>query len=150
VTRSKNATAKFFVSAVVVVILSTQAVAGFVNTGKWGWPILPYPMYHSAHFEGDRLDHEFSVFAILSDGRRVPIKQSDMNMNFHLFRFNVVQPIEAADVDALGPVIDKYCELHDDQVVKLQVEDQGVAIGRDGPVEGLPPEILGMLDVSCQ
>lgn len=149
-TRSKDAIARFLVSAIVVVILSTQAVAGFVNTGKWGWPLMAYPMYSTARFEGDRLDHVFSVYAILSDSRKIEIKQEDLNMNFGLFRFNVVQRIGAGQIDALAPVAEKYCELYDNQVTSLQVEDQGIAIGRDGPIEGLPRQVFGRVDVSCQ
>ena len=38
----------------------------------------------------------------------------------------------------------------DNEVSELQVEDKGVAIGRDGPVEGLPPQVMLETEVSCQ
>jgi hypothetical protein len=43
----------------------------------------------------------------------------------------------------------RYCQEFSNQVTKLQVEDKGVAIGRDGPVEGLPPQVMSEIEVSC-
>jgi hypothetical protein len=138
------------VSAVIVAILSVQAVAGFVDTGRWGWPLLAYPMYKTAHYEGDRLDVDLAGYAVLADSTRVAMNRSDLNMDFWLYWYNVVQPIRHARLDLLQPVLQRYCEESDNQVVKLQVEDRGIAIGRDGPVEGLPPEVIFEMDVTCQ
>jgi hypothetical protein len=60
-------------SIVIAAILGSQLVVGMVDTGRWGWPIMAYPMYKSAHFEGERLSHEFDLFAVFQDGTRVKI-----------------------------------------------------------------------------
>lgn len=138
------------VSAIIVAVLAVQAVAGFVDTGRWGWPLLAYPMYKTAHYEGDRLDVELTGYAVLADSTRVAMNRSDLNMDFWLYWYNVVQPIRHARLDLLAPVLQRYCEESDNQVIKLQVEDQGIAIGRDGPVEGLPPQVKFEVDVTCQ
>jgi hypothetical protein len=76
---------RLLVSAIIVAILSIQAVAGFVDTGRWGWPLLAYPMYKWAHYEGDRLDVELTGHAVLEDSTRIPMSRSDLNMDFWLY-----------------------------------------------------------------
>jgi hypothetical protein len=148
-TLSRDAIGRYVVSAIVVGILSIQAVAGFVETGRWGWPLLAYPMYKTAHYEGDRLDDDLAVYAVMADSSRVEVKRSDLNMVFFVFWYNVVQPIRYGQLDLLEPVVQRYCKQFDNQVIKLQAEDLGIAIGRDGPIEGLPPEIHFETEVSC-
>jgi hypothetical protein len=148
-TSSNSALARLFVSLVIVGILSIQAVAGFVDTGRWGWPLLAYPMYKTAHDEGERLDVDLTAYAVLAASTRVAINRSDLNLSFWLYWYNVVTPIQHARLDLLRPVLRRYCEQSDNQVVKLHLEDQGAAIGRDGPIEGLPPEIVAEMDVTC-
>jgi hypothetical protein len=149
ISSSRDALTRLFISVVIVGILSIQAVAGFVDTGRWGWPLLAYPMYKTAHYEGERLDVELTAYAVLADSTRVPIHRSDLNMGFWLYWYNVVTPIQNARLDLLQPVLQRYCEKNGNQVTKLQLEDRGVAIGRDGPIEGLPPEIVAEMDVTC-
>ena len=148
-TRSWDALGKVLVSGIIVVILAVQAVAGFVDPGKWGWPVLAYPMYEKAFFEGDRLNHDFTVYALRSDGRRTEIKRSDLGMGFWIFWYNVVSPIFLARADILEPTVQRYCGQLDNDVTMLQVEDKGIAIGRDGPVTGLPPQVMSEIQVSC-
>jgi hypothetical protein len=148
-TQSRDALGKPLISAIIVVILATQTVVGLVDTGKWGWPMLAYPMYKKAYFEGDRLNHDVSVYALLSDGTRTEIKRSDLDMSFWIFWYNVATPIALHRADLLEPVVQLYCQEFSNQVTKLQVEDKGVAIGRDGPVEGLPPQVMSEIEVSC-
>jgi hypothetical protein len=148
-TRAGDALGRLLVSVVVVVILLTQLVVGFVDTGRWGWPMLAYPMYKTAHFEGERLDHELTTYAVLADLSRVEIKRSDLGMGFWIYWYNVVQPIRHGNLDALAGLVQHYCQEFDNQVSKLEVQDLGIAIGRDGPVEGLPPQVMFETEVSC-
>lgn len=150
ITSSSNALVRLAISVVIVGILSTQTVAGFVDTGRWGWPLLAYPMYKTAHYEGERLHDDLSAYAILADSTRVPITRSDLNMDFWLYWYNVVTPLQHARLDLLQPVLQRYCQQSDNQVIKLHLEDRGAAIGRDGPIEGLPPEVVAEIDVTCQ
>lgn len=145
-----NQVGRLLVSAAIVVILSTQAVAGFVDTGRWGWPLLAYPMYKTAHYEGERLHDDLTGYAVLADSTRVAMTRTDLNMDFWLYWYNVVMPITHARLDLLEPVLRRYCEQSDNQVVRLELEDRGVAIGRDGLIEGLPVEVVAEMDVTCQ
>jgi hypothetical protein len=140
---------RFFVSTIIVIILSTQLVAGFGETGRLGWPLLPYPMYSQAHFEGDRLNHDPTTWAVLVDSSRVEIKRSDLAMDFMIYFNNVVQPIRRGELDRFAWLLQRYCAKFDNKVTKLEVQDLGIAIGRDGPVEGLPPQVLYETEVTC-
>jgi hypothetical protein len=140
---------RLLVSMIIVAILSVQAVAGFVDTGRWGWPLLAYPMYKWAHYEGERLRYDLTTYAVLADSTRVALDRSELNMDFWLYWYNVVTPIVHARLDLLEPVLRPYCDEFDNQVVKLQLEDRGVAIGRDGPIDGLPVEVVAEMDVTC-
>ena len=122
-TRSWDAFGKLLISAIVGVILSAQLVAGTGVTGRWGWPLLAYPMYAQARFEGDRLDHAYHVYAVLSDTTRMKVLASDLDMSFWLFRANVVMAIRNQRLDLLAPALRHSCEKYDKQVKKLQVED---------------------------
>jgi hypothetical protein len=150
ITSSGNALARLFISVVIAGILSVQAVAGFVDTGRWGWPLLAYPMYRTAHYDGERLHDDLTAYATLADSTRVAINRNALNMDFWLYWYNVVTPIQHARLDLLEPVLRRYCEESGNKVIKLHLEDRGVAIGRDGPVEGLPPEVVAEMDVTCQ
>jgi hypothetical protein len=150
ITSSNNALARLLISVVIVGILSIQAVTGLYDTGRWGWPLLAYPMYKTAHYEGERLHDDLTAYAILADSTRVEVNRSDLGMDFWLYWYNVVQPIVHARADLLEPVLQRYCEESGNQVVRLHLEDRGVAIGRDGPIEGLPPEVAYEMNVSCQ
>jgi hypothetical protein len=148
-TYSWEALTKILISAVIIVILATQAVAGFIDPGKWGWPMIAYPMYKKAHFEGERLNHDVNVYAQLSDGTRTEINRNDLGMDFWIFHYNVVGPIGQGRSEPLAPLVQRYCRESDNQLIKFQVEDKGVAIGRDGPIEGLPPQLVSEIAVAC-
>jgi hypothetical protein len=146
---SGGALARLLVSAIIVAILAIQAAAGFVDTGRWGWPLIAYPMYRTAHYEGERLNHDVATYAVLADSSRVEIKRSDLGWSFWIYWYNVVRPVREGNLAALQPVLRRYCEESDNQVTRLVVEDLGIAIGRDGPIEGLAPEIMYETDVTC-
>jgi hypothetical protein len=90
--------------AIIVVILATQAGVGFVNTGVRAWPLVAYPMYKTAHFEGERLDHALNVYVILPNAEKAPITPSDLNMGFWLFLDHVVADSERSQgcLEAFG------------------------------------------------
>jgi hypothetical protein len=139
-----------FVSGVIVVVLGTQFVAGLVDTGRWGWPIIAYPMYQTPHYENDRVLHDVSVYAELDGGTRSPIKREQLGMQFWVFDKNVVEPIRTNDRALLNPLVDRLCAESESRLRRLVYEDLGVAVTRAGPVFGLEPIKLGSLEVTCQ
>src|SRR5688500_19069628 len=103
------------VSAFIVIVLATQAVAGFLDTGRWGWPIVAYPMYKEPHYDGDRVWYDVRTFAVLADGTRVELVRDDLGFDFWVYWQNVVQPIYKQEkrVVRLAPVIAQTCERFD-------------------------------------
>jgi hypothetical protein len=72
--RVADNTARLAVSGVIVAVLTLQSFAGFVDTGRWGWPFVAYPMYSEAHFENERVQYDWMVYAILADSTEVIVK----------------------------------------------------------------------------
>lgn len=138
------------ISIVIVFILVTQLIAGLVNTGKWGWPFLAYPMYSTAHYDGERVVYDVKVYGVLKDLSRIELKRSDLGMDFWVFRYNVVQPIRHGYLSALSPIIDLLCRQNRGDLIRLEYEDMGVAISRTGLVYGLEPVVVESFDVSCK
>lgn len=133
----------------IVIILASQTFASVVGTGRLTWPIISYPMYARAHFEGDRLDHGHAAYAVLADGSRIPIDPAELDMSFWTFQSTVVKPVRLGNLDRLAPILARYCTQHDAQIVRVEIDDLGVAIGHDGVVTGLPPETMYAADVTC-
>jgi hypothetical protein len=138
-----------FCSVVIFTVLAIQLVVGFVDTGRWGWPFIAYPMYKTAHYDGERLDHDRAVYAILRDSQRVQLTREQLGMDFWMFYYNVVVPIVSAR-HRLRSFAGLMCARFEGALVALEVTDVGVAISRDGPVIGLDPVVLATASIACQ
>lgn len=150
---SRNRFWRMFVSTVVLIVLPTQLIASLIDTGRWGWPFITYPMYANAHYEGERLKYDVRAFAVLEDSSRIEIKREQLNMRqrwqFYLFQKHVWFPIRDGDKELLEPLIRKYCDLSNGKLVRLELEDLGIAVTKEGPVSGLKPNVFSPLNVSC-
>lgn len=139
-----------FISFVIVVTLSLQLYAGFRDPDQWGWPFVAYPMYRGAHYENERLHHDFTAYVVLADGSRAQISPGDLGMDWWRFRENVVGAMFAEDTEALQTTVDQYCQQHEARVIGLELEDMGVVVTRNGMKDGLPPEVVASVDIACQ
>lgn len=139
-----------FVSIVIVIILSLQLYAGFRDPDQWGWPFVAYPMYRGAHYENERLHHDFTAYVVLADGSRELVSPESLDMSWWQFRENVVGAMFAEDIESLQTTVDRYCQQHDAEVVGLELEDMGVVVTRNGMKDGLPPEVVVSADVACR
>jgi hypothetical protein len=80
------------VSAVIVVILGTQFGLLFIETRQYAWPMVTYPMYSTARYDGDRFD-DFKVYAALKDGTKVEVDPGELGMRYWIFQKNVLNPL---------------------------------------------------------
>jgi hypothetical protein len=80
------------ISALIAVILGTQLVVGFTYTRQAGWPIVAYPMYATARYDGDRFD-EFKLYAVVRDGTKIEVDPGGLGMGYWIFRKNVLNPL---------------------------------------------------------
>lgn len=141
-------TPKLLISAIIVTILGIQFVMGLVSGGPAPWPMVAYPMYKKPHFDGDRLDHATSIYAVFEDQERIQITPENIGVEgFWIFEKNVVFPV-IHKTEKLAAVAELACGLHDAKLARLEAEDKGIAISRNGPVE-VEPEVFASQDVSC-
>src|SRR3954453_13761643 len=56
------------ISIFIVTALVLQFLAGVLRTVPWVSPFINYPMYATAHYEGDRISYEYTVYATFEDG----------------------------------------------------------------------------------
>ena len=66
------------VSAIIVGALVLQFLAVVLRTGPWLYPFINYPMYATAHYEGDRIAYEHTVHARFADGSESAFKSADL------------------------------------------------------------------------
>ena len=136
-------------SAFIVVILGTQLVVGLIDPGRWGWPMVAYPMFKTAHYDGDRFD-DFRVYAVLTDDTKLQIEPGDVGMSYWIFRQNMVGGLLNDRIEKLAPIIERYCDQSQGAMARLEVSDIGVAISAHGPIAGLEPRVLAAMAVACE
>lgn len=137
------------ISVVIVAVLSLQALVGFSYGGVQAWPFMAYPMYRGAHYDGERLRYDFTVYAELDDASEVVIAPEDLGLSWWAFRENVVHALYRDDRAVVQGLIDAHCRRTGQRIVGLRMEDLGFAVSRDGLVKGLPPEVVASMPVRC-
>jgi hypothetical protein len=136
------------ISCLIIGILGLQTFASFVGPGRLGWPFIPYPMYKTAHYEGERLLYQYKVFARHADSSEVLISARDMP--FWIFKLKMIDGVMTGNRPRVQPLVTAYCKRTGKQVVSVRVEDMGVALSRKGVARGLPPQMLATMDIGCQ
>ena len=89
--------------------------------------MVAYPMFKTAHYDGDRFD-DFRVYAVLTDDTKLQIEPGDVGMSYWIFRQNVVGGLLNDRVEKLAPIIDRHCDQSKGAMARLEVSDIGVAI----------------------
>ena len=140
---------KLTISAIIVAVLGLQIVAGFVDTGRWGWPFVAYPMYKWPHYEGERFDHDLTAYLVMDDASERVITGEDVGLPFWIFEKRLWNPIRSGSPEHLQPFLEGVCPKFDNRIVAVRLEDKGMALGRSGIVEKLPPGVVGSLPVRC-
>jgi hypothetical protein len=138
------------ISVAILMVLALQAFAGFIDTGRWGWPFLAYPMYKTAHHDGERILHDFTLYAKTADGDRIEVTRDDLGLGFWHFEKFIFAAIRQGDLEKPQIIANEYCKRHNRRIVGLVLEDKGIAISRSGMVTGLPPQVLAAMNVRCE
>jgi hypothetical protein len=145
----KHGGGRLTVSAIIVTVLGLQIVAGFVDTGRWGWPFVAYPMYKRAHYEGERFDHDLTVYLIMDDSSERVVTGPDLGLSFWLVEKRIWNPVRSGNQEHLQSFIEDVCPKFDNRIIAVRLEDKGVALGRSGMVNNLPPGVVGSMPVNC-
>lgn len=140
---------KILITACVATILVTQFIVSVTLLHKLGWPIIPYPMYALSREDGDRVLHDVAIYARFADDTRIKLEPEILGFeHFFLYRVNIVTPVMKGLEKRLPFVADLACGLHDAELVSLEAEDLGIAIGRNGAYK-VVPETLAARPASC-
>lgn len=75
------------ISIVIVGALVLQFLAVILRTGPWLYPFINYPMYATAHYEGDRIAYEHTVYATFDDGTETAYKSVDLDSSPYFFGY---------------------------------------------------------------
>lgn len=86
------------VSCLILVAIGLQIVAIGLRTGPWAWPFTNYPMYASAHYENERIEARYQIYAIFEDGREKLLEDEDAG-SLHWFYQNWAKAMVAYDED---------------------------------------------------
>jgi hypothetical protein len=141
------------VSVFVAVVLAAQA-ATFPITAIHGsflrsklFPILEYPMYAVAHYEGERVTASWLIEGVFDDGKTINISKEQLGVDiFDLANLMgpVLQRQPAGTRTLLGLVQERVPEA--DRLQELRIKSYPMQVTRDGP-KALPSEVLVTIPV---
>lgn len=134
--------ARGLVSLVVVVVLGTQAVAalgltpGPVEKSPFLWPFLDYPMYSTAHYEGEGIPR-YRVVGTTADGREMEIDRETLGTDFWIFRNAFLFSFRYPGMrDELPPGVELFETRHGVRLIAVRLENRPLVLTRDGAVNG--------------
>jgi hypothetical protein len=145
-----NLTAAYrsLVSVFIILVLAAQTATLPVTATRGTYvrsrlyPILEYPMYAVAHFEGERVTASWILEGVLSDSKTIDISYNQLHVDIFDF-VNTVQ--STLDGNANGrATLRKLVRDHipgAEQIRELRIKNYPMKITRNGP-QPLPSELV--------
>ncbi|HSY04839.1 MAG TPA: hypothetical protein VK803_02765 [Steroidobacteraceae bacterium] len=133
-----------FVAAMLLAQAATLPVTATHSTflRDRAYPILEYPMYAPAHYEGERVTASWLLEGVLADGRTISISTEQLHVD--IFEFvNIVQAGLHGNATALG-TLRELIRAHvpaAEQIRQLRIKNYPIKVTRDGP-QSLPAEVV--------
>jgi len=106
------------------------------------FPILEYPMYAPAHYEGERVTASFLLEGVLQDGKIIPITREQLGVDIFDY-VDIVQTAmrpEPAAAQTLLDVIHQHIP-GADQFQEVRIKSYPMQVTRDGP-KPLPSQVM--------
>ena len=106
------------------------------------YPILEYPMYASAHYEGERVNASWLIEGALVNGGTISISNEQLHVD--IFEFvNIVQAVLHGSTAASGTLRELIRDHVPaaDQIRELRIMNLPIKITRGGP-QPLPSEVV--------
>lgn len=153
-TSSDHAWYRAGVSLFVATVLGAQAATLFVTVqhgsflrGKM-FPILEYPMYAPAHYEGERVTASWLLEGVLADGKTVVIPREELQVDIFDF-VNIVQSTLQHNRAATGVLLGLVREHVPgaELIRELRIKNYPVQLTRTGP-RTMPSEIVMTVPLS--
>ena len=146
--RSREEWAKITVSVIVATILAAQVLIGFSYRGGQTFPVIAYPMYKIAHYEGERLNDYIAVVSA-DGGEEKPVGPEAMEISPWLYQKSITVPIMNGSPSQLAASIAQTaCRAGSAQAITIGVYDSGYTITRGGPVQD-KKKLMGSTTFKC-
>lgn len=116
--------------------------------GKY-WPIIDYPMYTKAHYEGDYINVHYPLHVTFADGQVEIYGPEKMNLGLWHYQ-HVISRLKWKSGKYLPEVVPLILEMigPSREVVKLDVYTYPLIIGKNG-AETAPGKLLKSVDVQA-
>lgn len=139
---------RFVVSVFIVAVLVAQAATLIVTATRGtylrsnAYPILEYPMYAPAHYEGERVSASWLLEGVSGDGKTIAISSEQLHVDVFDF-VNIVQL--ALSGSASGRSTLRELVLGHvpgaDQLKEIRIKNYPMKVTRAGP-QPLPSEVV--------
>ncbi len=146
--RSREDLAKIAISVIVATILAAQVLVGFSYRGGQTFPVVAYPMYKTAHYEGERLN-DYLVMVSADGGEEEALGPEAMEISPWLYQRSITAPIINGKPSPLAATVaQSACKAGGAQAITIAVYDSGYTILREGPVAD-PRKLIGSTTFDC-
>ena len=141
---TRKSWAFLLVSLGIIGCLSLQGLATFTKHWRFYssmYPFLYYAMYSHAHYEGERIEVRYLVFATFEDSTEKEILPEDLGLNFWKFHQKFREAIVVEDQKKLQDFMQPFQAKTDKRVVSLRLEHYRLVLRKDG-AEPAPPKAI--------
>lgn len=146
--RSREDLAKIAISIIVATILAAQVLIGFSYRGGQTFPMLAYPMYMRAHYEGERLN-DYLAFVSIDGGEEKVLGPETLGISLLLYQKTIAAPIINGKPSPLAAEIAQTtCQAGGAREITIAIYDSGYTIRRDGPVRDAR-KLMGSTTFEC-
>ena len=146
--RSREDLARIAISVIVATILAAQVLIGFSYRGGQTFPVVAYPMFMQAHYDGERLN-DYLVYLSADGGEEKAVGPEAMDVSGGLYYLLITAPIVQGKPSPLAAVVARQaCESSKVRSIAISVYDSGYTIRRDGPVQD-ERRLMGTTTYDC-
>ncbi|WP_203226105.1 hypothetical protein [Novosphingobium pentaromativorans] len=134
-------------SLVIILVLGAQLIASFGHANRF-FPFMWYPMYATAHFDGERINVEHRIYAVAPDGSRHYVDPArDLRIDFWRYERRFARPLRDNKLDRITPILRMVVERYP-AFTELQVEDYPMIITKNGP-QGASRQVIAVIPRSA-
>ena len=129
---------QFFLASLVIIFCVTAqgaALTGHRLFFSTTFPFIFYPMYSSAHYEGEEVVDREMIFAIVKDSTAVQIVPEDLGLDFWDFQL-FLKAIDQQSNEVISQYLEIYQSRAGKQVLQLQIKVHPWTLSRKGFIQG--------------
>lgn len=127
-------------------ILIAQLVNGFIYHAGTRWPIISYPMYSGAQYDGARLG-EYSMTLVHADGTEHVVEPAEFGLRFWLFRKNIIGPFLEEDAEGQARARAILCGHGTTLPTGITIHNTGHYITSSGLAQDTPELVVNLPDL---